>query len=368
VLLKRWTEAPLATFLVAAGGTGGHVMPALPVARELAGRGHRCIFIGTRRGAEAKLVPAAGFEIEWIESAGLQRKSLLQMAGALAKLPVAVMQVRGLIAREKPVAMLSVGGYVAGPAVLAALSKGLPVVSVEPNAVPGLVTRKTANRVARACVSFEETLRWFPAGRAVVTGVPVRREFFEIGEKSNAKKGGEFTVLVTGGSQGSRTLNRAAREFWQSGHGAGVRFLLQCGVTEADDLRQVFAQTKMTGNVMAFIDDMPRAFNEADVIICRSGASTVAELCAAGKPSILVPFPFAADDHQTKNAEAMARAGAAQIMADAEWTGEAMVNKITQLRGAPEALHAMGAAARKLAHPEAARITADILIEVAEIH
>jgi UDP-N-acetylglucosamine--N-acetylmuramyl-(pentapeptide) pyrophosphoryl-undecaprenol N-acetylglucosamine transferase len=354
----------LATFFFAAGGTGGHVMPALPVAQELRERGHRCLFIGTKRGAEAKSVPEAGFEIAWIESAGLQRKSVLQMLGALAKLPVAVMKVRGLIARERPVAMLSVGGYVAGPAVIAALSKGLPVVAVEPNAVPGLVTRRTAGRVARACVSFEETLRWFPAGRAVVTGVPVRREFFEIGEK----QGGEFTVLVTGGSQGSRTLNRATREFCQSGRARGLRVVLQCGSAEVDDLRQMFAQTKTQGNVAAFIGDLPRAFADADVIIARAGASTVAELCAAGKPSILVPFPFAADDHQTRNAEAMVRGGAALMMADSQWTGEAMVEKITQLRRDSEQLRAMGRAARKLAHPEAARITADILIEVAKIH
>jgi len=316
------------------------------------------------------LVPQAGFDIEWIESAGLQRKSLPQMLGALGKLPLAVWKVRGLIARERPVAMLSIGGYVAGPAVLAALSKGLPVVAVEPNAVPGLVTRRTASRVARACVNFEETLRWFPAGRAVVTGVPVRHEFFAIREKQE----GEFTVLVTGGSQGSRTLNRAARESWplwqrwQQTTGESVRLLLQCGNAEVDALRQAFAQTGLKGEVSAFIADIPAAFAEADVVVSRAGASTVAELCAAGKPSILVPFPFAADDHQTKNAEAMARAGAARMVADSAWTGEAMVNQLTQLKQQPEMLRAMGQAARQLAHPEAARITADILIEVAEIH
>ena len=341
-------------------------MPAIPVALELRDRGHRCVFIGTRRGAEARLVPAAGFEIEWIESAGLQRRSLPQMLGALVKLPLAVMKVRALIAREKPQAMLSLGGYVAGPAVLAALSKGLPVVAVEPNAVPGLVTRRTASRVARACVSFEETKRWFPPGRAVVTGVPVRQEFFEIREKSE----GEFTVLVTGGSQGSRTLNRAARESWPLWKQAGMnpRMILQCGTAEVDALRQDFARSGLPGEVTAFLNDVPGAFAQADVIVSRAGASTVAELCAAGKPAILVPFPFAADDHQAKNAEAMVRAGAARMTADAEWTGEAMVRQITQLNQMSGELHTMGSAARRMAHPAAAQLTAEILIEVAKNH
>jgi UDP-N-acetylglucosamine--N-acetylmuramyl-(pentapeptide) pyrophosphoryl-undecaprenol N-acetylglucosamine transferase len=356
----------VATFFVAAGGTGGHVMPALPVAGVLRERGHRCVFIGTRSGAEARLVPRAGFEVMWIEAEGLQRRTAREQAVALAKLPLAVMKVRGLIARERPAALLSLGGFVAGPAVLAALSKRLPVVAVEPNAVPGLVTRKTASRIARACVNFEETKRWFPAGRAVLTGVPVRNEFFEL----KAKEAGEFTVLVTGGSQGSRTLNRAARESWPllPRLGANVRMILQAGKNEAEGLRSEFAQTGLQGEVTDFIADLPAAFARADIVVARAGASTVAELCAAGKPSILVPFPYAADDHQTKNAEAMVRAGAARLVADANWTGEALLAQVAALRAAPDELRSMGEAARRLAHPEAARITADILIEVSEIH
>jgi UDP-N-acetylglucosamine--N-acetylmuramyl-(pentapeptide) pyrophosphoryl-undecaprenol N-acetylglucosamine transferase len=188
-----------ATFVMAGGGTGGHVIPALAVARELRERGHSVRFIGTRRGIEAKLVPAENFPIEWIEIGGLNRVGLRQTLATLAELPWSAWQAARMLERARPAAVFSMGGYVAGPVLLAALWKNLPVVVMEPNAVPGFTHRRLARFVARALVSFPETARWFPEGRAEVTGLPVRAEFFSVTPKPRGKT---LTVLIMGGSQG----------------------------------------------------------------------------------------------------------------------------------------------------------------------
>jgi UDP-N-acetylglucosamine--N-acetylmuramyl-(pentapeptide) pyrophosphoryl-undecaprenol N-acetylglucosamine transferase len=255
------------------------------------------------------------------------------------------------------------GGYVAGPPVLAALLRGLPVVLMEPNAVPGATNRWIARWVSRALVSFEETKRFFPEGRTEVTGLPVREEFFNLPPKLD----GEFTVLITGGSQGSRTLNTAARASWPLFRDAGlpVRFIHQTGTPMFAELAAQFRGTGLAGEVAEFIEDMPGAFAQADLIVCRSGAGAVSELAAAGKPAVLIPFPFAADQHQLKNAEAFARAGAARMSPDKEWSGERMFEVVRELCGNRAELAAMGEAARKLAHAGAARRAAEILTEAA---
>src|SRR5438105_8958278 len=196
----------MATFIMAGGGTGGHVIPALAVARELATRGHKPIFIGTETGFEARLVPASGFTLEFIQIGGLKRVGALQRMRSLGQLPLGVIKVLRMFDCHSPTAIFSMGGYVAGPVVLAGLRRRLPIVVMEPNAIPGFTTRRIARFVSRALLSFEETGRFFPAGRWEVTGVPIRREFFELRPKPLEPV---FTVLITGGSQGSRTLNEA---------------------------------------------------------------------------------------------------------------------------------------------------------------
>jgi len=321
-------------------------MPALAVAGELRASGHDVMFAGTRSGIEARLVPAAGFPIEFVEAGALNRAKLWTKIRSLAALPWAVFRASRLRAN----AVLSTGGFAAGPAVLAALLRGTPVVAMEPNAVPGFTHRKVARWLSRVLVNFEETARWFPAGRVERTGVPVRPEFFAAPEKARED---EFQVLVTGGSQGSRTLNQAARGA-AALVGPNTRIRLQAG----------------KGNAQAgeeeFIQDMPRAFAEADLVVCRAGASTVAEISASGKPAIFVPFPYAADDHQAGNAEAMAKAGAAVVVRDGDMTGEKLATLIAEFAQRPDELSAMGRAARKLARPDAARRAAGILIEMAE--
>jgi UDP-N-acetylglucosamine--N-acetylmuramyl-(pentapeptide) pyrophosphoryl-undecaprenol N-acetylglucosamine transferase len=352
---------------MAGGGTGGHVIPALAVARELRSRGHSVVFIGTRRGMEATLVPQENFPIEWIEIGALNRVGIRQTLVTLAELPWSVWQASRVLDRAKAAAIFSTGGYVAGPVLLAALWKRVPVVVIEPNAVPGFTHRRLAPFIARALVSFPETARWFPPGRAEVTGLPVRDEFFAVPPK---RRGQVVTVLITGGSQGSRTLNRASEESWPLWKDYPVRLLHQTGASAYDDLAPRFRAAakfgRVSGEVSAFLDDMPQVFAAADLVVSRAGMGAVSELAAAGKPSILVPLPTASDQHQLHNAEAFAAAGAARLVPDHEMNGARMVKEVMELSSTPgleekSLLETMGQAARTFAKPGAAKRAADIL-------
>jgi UDP-N-acetylglucosamine--N-acetylmuramyl-(pentapeptide) pyrophosphoryl-undecaprenol N-acetylglucosamine transferase len=302
--------------------------------------------------------------LETIRIGGLKRVGAIQRLVTLGQLPWGTLRILGLIRRRHTAAVFSMGGYVAGPPVAAALLARTPLVVMEPNAVPGFTNRQIGRFVTRALVSFPETSRHFPRGRTEVTGLPVREEFFKLPPKPHEAV---FTVLVTGGSQGSRTLNRAARESWPLFRQAAwpVRFILQAGKPECEELRAEFAQAGLEGEVRPFIDDMPVAFARADLIVCRSGAGAVAELAAAGKPAVLVPFPFATDDHQLRNAEAFERAGAAKLVLDRDFTGAKFFELLQTLAANREALDKMGECARHFAHPEAARRAAEVLEEVA---
>lgn len=350
---------------MAGGGTGGHVVPSIAVARELSARGHRVLFVGTRAGLEAKLAPAAGFEIEWIETGAWQRVNWLTRLRTLWRIPASLIRSWRLLGRSGAAAVFSLGGYVAVPVVAAAFLRRVPVVVMEPNAMPGMVNRLGGRWVARALVGFQAAQAWFPAGRSEVTGVPVREEFFSLPARP-AEGGGELSVLITGGSRGSRTLNQAFRQSWPLFREAGVavRFRHQCGAEAQAELARDFAAAGLAGSVDAFIADMPAAFAAADVVIGRSGANAVAEIAAAGKPSILVPFPFAADDHQKKNAEVLAGAGAARLVEDRDFTGQRLFEEAMRMRDRAQ-LKRMGEAARKLARPGAASRAAAILEEEA---
>jgi len=307
---------------------------------------------------EAKLVPAEGFELKTIEIGGLNRVGPRQKLATLAQLPITTFRCRKFTRHAS--AVFSMGGYVAGPPVMAALLARTPVVVMEPNAVPGFTNRVISRFVARALVSFSETVRYFP--RSEQTGLPVREEFFRIAPRP---RGPVLHILITGGSQGSRTLNRAARESWPLFRKAGlaVRIVHQTGAAGLEPLRSEFVQSGLNGEIVPFITDMPAAFAAADLVVCRSGAGTVSELAAAGRPSILVPFPFAADDHQTRNAEAIARGGAGRVLRDGEMNGERLFSVVGEL-AAGDALARMAEAARQFAKPGAAQRAAEILEEV----
>jgi UDP-N-acetylglucosamine--N-acetylmuramyl-(pentapeptide) pyrophosphoryl-undecaprenol N-acetylglucosamine transferase len=345
---------------MAGGGTGGHIIPALAVARELVAHGHDVFFVGTERGMEGRLIPAEGFEFRKIKIGGLNRVGLAQKLATIARLPFVT--AGSMKFASEASAVFSTGGYVAGPPVIAAILRRKPVVVMEPNAIPGFTNRRIARFVARAVVNFPETARFFPPGKTEVTGMPVRDEFFRIRPRPRE---GVLNLLVTGGSQGSRALNHAMQESWPvfGRLGVAARIVHQTGEAGFDNIRDAFAASGMEGKVVPFIRDMPAAFDAADLVICRAGAGTVSELAAAGKPSILVPFPFAADDHQTRNAEAMQNAGGSRMVRDSELTGENLVHVIGELW---PTLEKMGAAARNLARPGAARRAAEILEEVAK--
>lgn len=349
---------------MAGGGTGGHVMPLIAVAAELRSQGAECVFIGTRGGMEATLAPKHGFPIEWIEIGGLNRVGLRKMLSTAFQLPAAIFRARRILKSRRALAVFSTGGYAAGPTVIAAILSGIPVVAMEPNAIPGIVSRLTGRWVRHALVSFEETIGRFPAGRAERAGLPIRDEFFRIGPPG---RDAHFHVLVTGGSRGARSLNKATRQAWPilRERLPQVAVTLQCGPSEESDLKAAFAQSGLAGGVTAFLDDMPAAYARASLIVSRSGAGAVSEIAAAGRPSILVPFPFAADDHQKYNALAMVRAGASIMIEDKELDGETLAKAIIDVASSTERARSMGEAARTLATPGAARRAAGLLMQCA---
>lgn len=341
---------------MAGGGTGGHVIPGIAVARELAAHGHQPVFVGTRSGMESRLVPAAGFPIEWIEIGGLKGLSLVRRARSVVELPSSVWNARRILRTHNAAGVFSMGGYVAAPVVLAAALSGVPVVLMEPNAMPGMTNRRMARFARRSLVSYAEAAQYFPAGSVETAGLPVRPEFFQIPEKPRAHPP---VILVTGGSRGSRTLNYATRDLPP----LDAKIILQTGRDMHSELAAAIINPNI--QVQPFLDDMPAAFAQADLIVCRSGAGSVAELAAAGKPSILVPYPFAADDHQMANARVMERAGAARVVADKEFNGPRMLAEIKACLDNNN-LETMARAARAQALPAAAARAAALLEEYAE--
>ena len=341
---------------MAGGGTGGHVVPLLAVAEELRSRGREVLFIGTKTGIEARLVPARGFPIEYIEIGGLKGVGIQRKLRTMWSLPVSTIRA---LAHMKARAVFSMGGYVAGPTVLAAVMVRVPIIAMEPNAVPGVTNRRLGRYVRKTLLAFPEAARWFPAGRTEVTGLPVREAFFAIASRA---RGATLRVLITGGSAGSRTLNQAARQSWPLLRAANfpVHILHQTGREAFEETRKEFTESGIEGEVVPFIEDMPAAFASSDLVVSRAGAGAVSELAAAGRASILVPYPFAADQHQLRNAEAFERAGAARLVLDKDMTGERLFATVAE---AAERLDTMSEAARSLAKPGAAKRAADLLEE-----
>ena len=354
--------------ILAGGGTGGHVIPALAIANELKkSDGAEVLFIGTARGIENRLVPAAGYPLRLVRVGQLKNVSLITRAKTALDLPRAVWDAGRVLDEFGPDVVIGVGGYASGPAMLAAVVKHIPTLAFEPNAVPGFANRVVARFVSGAAVHFEETAKYFR--HAEVTGVPVRQEFFEIPVLINQKRGGTPTLLVFGGSQGAHAINEAMIRCLPEllRQAPGIHIIHQTGERDYNDALVAYRAFGESAEVFKFIEDMPAAFARADLVVCRSGASTVAEITAAGKPAIFVPFPRAADDHQRVNAEALARVGAAVVVEESKLEGVWLAETIAALLGDPRRLQAMSAAARELAHPDAARDIAAMAARVAGI-
>lgn len=351
---------------IAGGGTGGHIIPALAVARELVARhSAEILFVGTPRGMETRLVPDAGFRLRLIDIGPLKNVSLLTRLRTVIDLPRSFFASRRLIREFRPTVVLGVGGYASGPGMAAALQMRIPTLAFEPNAMPGFANRLVGKRVQGAAVNFPAAARWFR--NAEVTGIPVRPEFFSISSPPPEPP----KLLVFGGSQGARlfnqTLPKVARSLLDSV--PGLTILHQSGVRHVESTQAAYADSgsdPARWQVKPFLNDMPARFSQAHLVMARSGASTVAELAAAGKPALLIPFAAAADDHQTRNAEVMVHAGAAALLSERDLdTPSRLLEVLVKLLNAPATLASMSSAARTQAHPHAAERIADRLAELA---
>ena len=340
--------------LIAGGGTGGHIIPALAVARELVERhGAEVLFVGTARGLEIRLVPEAGFPLRLIEVGQLKNVSLATRLRTMLRLPQSIFACKRLIREFNPSVVFGVGGYASGPAMAAALWLKKPAMVFEPNAMPGLSNRLVGKRVQAAAVNFPAACAWFK--HCEVTGIPVRPGFFGLEPPAGAPH-----LLIFGGSQGARIFNTHLPAIMPALLEAvpGLTVLHQSGARLLEGTRAAYAASGADASrwqVCPFFDDMPARFSRAHLVMARSGASTVAELAAAGKPALLVPFAAAADEHQRINAEAMVQAGAAEMLSEEDLAHPGILLKtLTGLLTAPERLAAMSTAARTQAHAGAA--------------
>jgi UDP-N-acetylglucosamine--N-acetylmuramyl-(pentapeptide) pyrophosphoryl-undecaprenol N-acetylglucosamine transferase len=352
--------------LIAGGGTGGHIIPALAIADELKARHHaEILFVGTARGLESRLVPQAGYPLDLIRVGQLNHVSLSTRLRTLIDLPLGLWQCVRLLRQSRPAVVIGVGGYASGPVMGAAILLRIPTLAFEPNAVPGLANRLVGAWVRAAAVNFQPAAQYFHGAR--LTGIPVRADFFHLPPRP---AGAPPHLLIFGGSQGARVLNGILPKIAASllAQVPGLTILHQAGARHAE---ATLADYQASGappdrwQVAAFLDDMPRRFGAADLVLARSGASTVAELAAAGKPAILVPFPQAADDHQRRNAEVMAQAGAARVLLEPDLTPEQLQGSLIDLLGDPERLRTMAEKARTLAHPDAAEKIAHMTMALA---
>lgn len=351
--------------ILAGGGTGGHVIPALAIAQQLQKDYQaQVLFVGTARGIENRLVPAAGYPLQVVKVGALKNVSLITRAKTALDLPRAVWDAGRILAQFRPDVVIGVGGYASGPAMLAATLHRIPTLAFEPNVVPGFANRVVARTVSGAAVHFEETAKYFR--RATVTGVPVRQAFFEITPRA---AGEPPTLLVFGGSQGAHSINQALMESVPElrANLPELRILHQTGERDYNDAAAAYAKMGDAVRAFRFIDNMPAFFAQVDLIMCRSGASTVAEITAAGKPAIFVPFPRAADDHQKRNAELLERAGAAIMLEESKLSSTTLIEAVVSLMKNSERMAKMGEAARKLSHPNAALDIARMAAKLAKI-
>ncbi|AKF83083.1 UDP-N-acetylglucosamine-N-acetylmuramylpentapeptide N-acetylglucosamine transferase [Myxococcus fulvus] len=353
--------------LIAGGGTGGHLFPGIALAEEVVTRHHanEVVFVGTERGLEARVVPREGYPLELVKVQGLKGKGFFSLLKALIALPLAFIESFRILARQKPDVVVGVGGYASGPVVLAAWLMGIPTAIQEQNALPGL-TNKVLGKVVRVVfIAFDEARQFFPEKKVQLIGNPIRRKLMDNYLRSHVAHE-HFSVLVFGGSLGARGLNQRMLEALDTlGDLKGeLRFVHQTGKNDLEMVRKGYQDKGFDAEVVEFIDDMSSAYAKADLVICRAGATTLAELTVCKKASILVPFPHATDDHQTVNARALVDAGAALMFQESELTGAKLAETLRTLKAHPERLKGMEKKAALLGRPEAAKELADVCVDL----
>ena len=352
-----------ANVLIMAGGTGGHGFPALACAQEFQKRGYQVHWLGTPRGIENEVVPAAGLPLHLIEVSGLRGKGLGSLLKAPFQLLRSLWQARRVMRELQPVCVLGLGGYVTGPGGLAAKLAGVPLIIHEQNAVAGTANRSLVPFAQRVCEAFPDTFA--ASAKRRTTGNPVRAELF-LDASREPLVSRRPRLLVLGGSLGAEPLNKLLpAALAQVPEALRPEIFHQAGKQHAEITRERYAQAAVEAEVAPFVKDMAQVYAWADLVICRAGALTVCELAAAGLPSFLVPLPHAIDDHQTRNAEYLAKEGAAVLLPQARTDAAALAAQLTEVMMQPETLKTMGDAARRLARPDATRSVVDICLEVA---
>lgn len=354
--------------VIAGGGTGGHLFPGVAVAEEFLWRDadNEVLFIGTERGLEKKILPGLGYNLRTINVEGLKGRGLRSLLGVL-KLPWSLIQSFGILGEFGPDMVLGVGGYASGPVVLAALLQGIPTAIAEQNAIPGETNRILAKVVSRVFLSFPESRDWAPSEKTIVTGNPIRAGLLE--KALGPEKHDRFTVLVFGGSQGAHMINEAvvaSLDYLGETLGA-IRIIHQTGGDDLERVKKVYeskAGEGLMAEALPFINDMGAAYKKADLLICRAGATSIAEITACGKAAVYIPFPFAVADHQTKNAHALAAAGAAVMVRQKDLDGMKLAGIIKDFFHNPEKLSAMEKASAQLGHPYAARQVVDECVNI----
>ena len=351
--------------LIAAGGTGGHIYPGIAVANEIMRRNEtsEVLFVGTARGLEKKLVPENGYQLSLINSAGLKNVGVVGKVKGMAVLPRSFVEARKIIRQFRPHVIVGAGGYVSGPVLLMGAIMGVPTLVMDSNALPGFTNRRLARFVEKAALTFNEALPYF-GKKGVVTGNPVRHEFFDVAAK---ERGEERHILIFGGSQGSRAINNAMKDALGPLADFAGRLTIthQTGEADFEAIRLAYSESKFAGSdIQPFISDIFVEFGKSDLIICRAGATTCSEIAAAGKAAIMVPLPTAADDHQRKNAESLQAAGAVKMILQTQLTGETLATAIIALIDSPELITEMEKAVKALGRPDAAERTVDLIEEL----
>ena len=350
--------------MILAGGTGGHVYPALAVAEALRAGGHRITWMGTRKGLEARVVPEAGIAMEWLSVEGLRGRSWRDAVKAPFMLAKALSQSAKTLRRVRPDVVLGMGGFVSGPGGLMATLLGIPLILHEQNRIPGTTNRLLSGRASRVLEAFPES---FPAKvNAVTTGNPLRLGIERIARQvPEAGEGRALRILIVGGSLGAKALNETVPEALKD-LPIAIDVRHQTGEAMHAATKARYEALGLNADVRPFLERMDEAYTWADVAICRAGAMTVSELAAVGLPAILIPFPFAIDDHQTANARYLSEAGGALLIPQSELTADALKGQLLTLLEKPEVLAQMAATLRTLARPDATRMVADLCLKTAD--